>query len=264
MLSPRCYLSLRWYLWVAPNLLLLPCWYGFLRRRLYRTFPLFLAFVAAQLALFAIGLFLVLTLANSPSYMAMYRRVLLADVGITGLVGLGVMYELADHLIAFRLSLRSVVQRLLRWAVGLLILAAAACSALIPQGSMELVGKIFQVVDFSSRLLELGLLLALVLFARILRISWRSMPAGIALGFAMSAASEVAAAPLYSALGLGYYQCLDLVRMVGFHMGVLIWLVYIFLPNKPPSFIGGRPNRTDLEAWDQELQKMVRGQTCRD
>ena len=259
MLSPRSYLWLRWYLWVAPNLLLLPCLYGLLGRRLYRTFPLFVAFVAAQPALLAAALFITLTLANSPSHMLIYRRVPVADVGITGLLGLGVMYELADNSIASRFSLGPLVERLLRWAVGLLLLAAAACSALIPQGSMELVGRIFQVVDFSSRLLELGLLLALVLFARILRISWRSMPAGIALGFAMSAASEVAAAPLYSALGLGYYQCLDLVRMVGFHMGVLIWLVYIFLPNKPPSFTGGRPNRTDLEAWDQELQKMVRG-----
>lgn len=258
MLSPRSYLWLRWYLWVAPSLLLLPCLYGLLRRRLYRTFPLFVAFVAAQPASLAAALFITLTLANSPSHMLMYRRVLVADVGISGLLGLGVMYELADNLIASRFSLRPVVQRLLRWAVGLLLLAATACSALIPQGSMELVGRIFQEVDFSSHLLELGLLLTLILFARVLKVSWLSLPAGIALGFAVSAAPEVAAAPLYSALGLSYYQRLDLVRMVGFHIGVLIWLIYIFLPGKPPSFTGHRPDRTELEAWDQELQKIVR------
>jgi|SRR5579864_246294 len=258
MLFPRWYLFLRWSLWVAPNLLLVPCLYGLSRRRTYRTFPLFFASVAAQLALFAAALFIVLTLANSPSHMLMYRRVVIADVGISGLLGLGVMYELADQLIASRSSLRSVMQHLLRWTVALLLLVAATCSALIPQGSIEQIGKVFQVLDFSSNLVKLGLLLTLVIFSRTLPISWRSLSAGIALGFAVWAAVEIAAAPLYSALGLSYYQRLDLVRALGFHICVLIWLIYIFLPSKPPSFRGHRPDQTDLEGWDQELQKMVR------
>jgi hypothetical protein len=62
----------------------------------------------------------------------MYRRVVIADVGISGLLGLAVMYELADQLTASRSSLRSVMQHLLRWTVALLLLVAATCSALIP------------------------------------------------------------------------------------------------------------------------------------
>jgi hypothetical protein len=258
MISPRWYLFLRWYLWVAPNLLLVPCLFGLLRRRIYRPFPLFVAFVAAQLALFVTALFIVLTIANSPSYMLMYRRVVIADVGTSGLLGLGVMYELADKLIATRTSLKPVMQHLMRWTVAFLILIAALSTALIPQSGIEQIMKVFQVLDFSSNLVKLGLLLVLVGFSRVLRVSWRSLPAGIALGFAVSAAAEMAAAPLFSALGLSYYQRLDLIRTVGFHICVLIWLIYIFLPGKPPTFTGHRPDRTDVEAWDHELQKMVR------
>jgi hypothetical protein len=251
-------LFVRWYLWLAPNVLLLPCLYGLLRRGNHQTFPLFVAYIAAQLAVFAAALPVALALVGSPSYMLVSRRVLIADVGVSGLLGLGVMYELADKLIATRASLKPVMQHLMRWTVAFLILIAAFSTALIPQSGIEQIMKVFQVLDFSSNLVKLGLLLVLVGFSRVLRVSWRSLPAGIALGFAVSAAAEMAAAPLFSELGRSYYQRLDLIRMVAFHACVLIWLVYIFLPGNPPSFSGHRPDRTDLEAWDQELQKMVR------
>jgi hypothetical protein len=247
-------LFVRWYLWVAPNVLLLPCLYGLLRRGRYQTFPLFVSYVAAQLVLLAIAL---LTLVDPSSHMLAYRRVLIADTGASGLLGLGVMYELAQELVASRSSLSSVIQPLLRWSVALLILVAAACSALLPASGIERILKVFQVLDFSSNLLKLGLLTTLVLFARMLRISWRSLPAGIALGFAVSAATEMASAPLLSELGQSYYQRIDLVRMAGDHICVLIWLIYIFLPEKP-SFTGQGLEKKDIEFWDKELQKMVR------
>lgn len=251
-------LFFRWYLWVAPNVLLLPCLYGLLRRRMHQSFPLFVAYAAAQLLLFAVGLCIALLLAGSSSYVSIFRRVLIADTGISGLLALGVMYELADELIASRSSLRSVMQRLLRWTVALLLLAAAACSALMPQRSIEQIMKLFQVLDFTSNLLKLGLLVTTILFARMLHLSWRSLPAGFALGFAVSAATELAVAPLFSELGRSYYQRIDLVRTVGFNICVLIWLVYIFVPKPPPSSTGRGLEKTDLENWNQELQKIVR------
>lgn len=251
-------LFLRWYLWVAPNVLLLPCLYGLLRRRNYQTFPFFVAYIAAQLALFAAALPVALAVVGSPSYMLVYRRVLIADVGVSGLLGLGVMYELADRLIASRTSLRPVMQHLMQWTVAFLVLIAAFSTALISQSGIEQIMKIFQVLDFSSNLVRLGLLLVVVVFSRVLRVSWRSLPAGIALGFAVLAATEMAVAPLFSELGRNYYQRLDLVRMVAFHACVLTWLVYIFLPANSLYFIGHRPDQADLKAWNQELLKIVR------
>lgn len=248
---------LRWYLWIAPNVLLLPCLYGLVRRGEYRTFPLFVGYLAAQLALFAVAVTIALVPVGTSSYLLIYRRILIADSGASALLGLGAMYELAQELVANRSSLKSVLQSVLRWTVALLLLAAAACSALLPQSSIERMVRIFAVLDFSSNLVKLGLLTMLALFARMLHVSWRSLPAGIALGFAVSAATEITASPLVSVLGRSYYQGIDLFRMIGTHVCVLLWLVYIFLPNVLPSFTGRGLQKTDLQNWGKELQKMV-------
>jgi hypothetical protein len=105
---------------------------------------------------------------------------------------------------------------------------------------------------------ELGLLISLLFFSRALQISWQSLPAGIALGLGISASAELSGAALLSVLGRAGYIPVDFIRMGAFHLCVVIWLVYIFLPSRSPSFTGHRPDRTDLEAWDQYLQKMVR------
>jgi hypothetical protein len=94
------------------------------------------------------------------------------------------------------------------------------------------------------------------LFARVLHVSWRSLPSGIALGFAISASNELAADVSLSAFGRGYYVNVDLARMVAFHMCVLVWFFYISGPERI-AFTGKRLTRTDLELWNEELQRMV-------
>jgi hypothetical protein len=178
--------------------------------------------------------------------------------GASAIIELGVIYELTDELIVSRSSLRRVLRLLMRWAMAALVMVTAACLAIFRQDGIERAMKAFQVPEFSSSILLVGLLLALLVFARALHISWRSLPAGIALGFAISASAELAAAPLFSELGPTYYGRIDILRLAGFHVCVLTWLIYIFLPSKPPSFTGHGPDRTKLEAWDRELQKMVR------
>lgn len=248
-------LLLRWYLWIVPNLLLVLCLCGLFRKRWYRRVPWFIGYTIAQFTLFVSSLLVGLA---SPSFLILYRWVMDALTGVTAIIELGVIYELADDLMVSRSSLSRVLRPLIRWTVAMLALFAAVCLAIFHQGSIDKAMQAFQVLDFWSSVLQVGLLLTLLLFARALRISWRSLPAGIALGFAISASAELAAAPLFSELGPSYYARIDVLRLIGFHVAVLIWLVYIFLPDKPPTFSGRPPNRADLAAWDQELQNMIR------
>jgi uncharacterized BrkB/YihY/UPF0761 family membrane protein len=148
------------------------------------------------------------------------------------------------------------MQRLFRWTVAALLLVAAACSALMPQNTLDRMTKIFQTMDFSSNLVKLGLLLFLVVFAGMLRLPWQSLPAGIAVGFAVSAASEIAAAPLMSALGKSYYQRIDVLRMGATLVCVLIWLVYLFLPNET-VVKETQIDKRKLELWGQDVKRMV-------
>lgn len=252
-------LFLRWYLWVVPHFLLGVCLIGLFRRPRHRPLPLFICLLTVQVVGFLCLLVATLLTSRFSGAESWYDRINITDVAASQLFTLGVIYELADELALSRLHLRRVVRSLMRWTLAVLLLAAAGTSALLQSGGLPSSWKIFQTMNFSGSLIEIGLVLALLLFTRALQISWRSLPAGVVLGFGVYGSVELAAAALPPVFRHGKSLVfLDVARMAAFHVCVLIWLVYIFLPEKPPSFAGHRPDRTDLEAWDQELQKMVR------
>jgi hypothetical protein len=92
--------------------------------------------------------------------------------------------------------------------------------------------------------------------ARALHISWRNLPAGIALPLGISASAELSAAALRSVLGRAGYIPMDFIRMEAFHVFVVIWLVYIFCQSDRLDS-GAGLRRSDLELWDQEVQRMA-------
>jgi hypothetical protein len=113
------------------------------------------------------------------------------------------------------------------------------------------------VVNFSSNLIEAGMVLALFIFARALRIPWHSWVAGVALGFGVSASINLASAALRAEWGVRAFIAVDLTQMASFHVCVVIWLVYLFLADRTPPFPDGELKISDLELWDQELQRMI-------
>jgi hypothetical protein len=122
--------------------------------------------------------------------------------------------------------------------------------------TVERVMNIFSVLDFSTGVLQVGLLLVLFLFSRILRVSWRSLPVGIAVGLGILGCVQISTAPLFS-IFTHRYAVIDVVRMAAFHVCVLVWLGYLIFPGSEPKFKGKPPQETELESWNQELQRMV-------
>jgi hypothetical protein len=145
----------------------------------------------------------------------------------------------------------------MRWSAGLLLLLTAIAASRLGV-TVERVTNVFQGLDFSSSVLQVGLLAALFLFSRLLRVSWGTFPVGIAVGLGVAGSVELAAAPLFSALGSHRYAAIDAVRLAGFHVCVLVWLGYLIFPERRPRFPGGPLQASDLESWGQELQRMVR------
>jgi len=184
--------------------------------------------------------------------------VLVSGVAISTCLALGVIYELAADLLFSRLSLTGILRPLLRWsAVVLLLLAAVACATL-PGVGVQRVANIFQSVDFASSLLKTGLMLCLFLFSGALRISWRSPSAGVALGFGIAASLELATAALRAYFGKSSFIAVDVAQMVAYHIGVVVWLVYVWLPERAPKFAGSGLPKSEIEFWNHELQRMVR------
>ncbi len=249
-------LFLRYYLWIAPHVLLVLFLVRSLRRGLHRRLPIFFSFVVFEFLQF-LGLFAV-SRVIAPSSTEVYRVVLVSGVAISTCLALGVIYELADDLLFSRLSLTGILRPLLRWsAVVLLLLAAVACATL-PGVGVQRVANIFQSVDFASSLLKTGLMLCLFLFSGALRISWRSPSAGVALGFGIAASLELATAALRAYFGKSSFIAVDVAQMVAYHIGVVVWLVYVWLPERAPKFAGSGLPKSEIEFWNHELQRMVR------
>jgi hypothetical protein len=251
---------LRLYLEFVPNLLLAACLATLLWRGLQRRFPLLVAYLIFQVTEF-VTLSIVDLFIGHYASLTNYRWTLVGFETSIAVLQIGALYELADELTRSRSSIAGSVRRVFRWSLASLLLFAVGSSALFHQPALGRVMSAFQTLDFCASLVGVGLLTVLLLFSRVLRISWRALPAGIALGFGVLGSVELAAAALvamFGAQGRSAYIKIDVLRMAGAHACALIWLIYIFLPERVTSYSGARPQKADLDVWNEELERIAR------
>jgi hypothetical protein len=250
----------RYYFWIAPHLLLAILLVRLVRLRVQKQLPLFLAYVVFQLVQFltAFVISLFIFYIHSPLTTAVYRLVLLFGNGISTLLVIGVMYELANELVLSRSRLAPVLRPVFGGTLGALVLVAAISSGAMSDVSVHRVVNIFQVLDFSSSLVQVGMLLVLFVLNRVLQISWRSWTAGVALGLGISACIDLASAAWRAGFGSASFIAVDISEMAAFHVCVVVWLVYLFLPERARTFSGTGLEKNDLELWNEQVEKMVR------
>ncbi len=249
---------LRYSLWIAPNLLFFACAILLVRRRLQRQYPIFLTYLVLQLLYFSFAISADELASRSLASRDTYLTIAVVGLGVSTVLELGVLYELSSKILLSSPKLANISRPLLRWTAAVLLLITAILGALITRPAAERWIETFQSLNFSANFIKIGLLIVAVLLTRVLAITWRSLPAGIALGFAISASAEVAASALMPQLGKRGYVTLDLVRMTALNVCVLVWLIYIVLPQKAPASSQSESQISDLERQLRELQRMVR------
>lgn len=74
--------------------------------------------------------------------------------------------------------------------------------------------------------MKAGVLLTLFILTHTLRISWRNWVIGIALGLGVEACFDLAGSALRDYFGNSSLITVDVVETIGFHICVVIWLVY--------------------------------------
>ena len=247
-------LFLRYYLWIAPNLLLALFLLLLVRQRLHLQLPSLLLYVTIQLGGFLISVVFKLM---SPFPIHAYQWVCLIFVnGLLALAELWVVYQLWDKLVFSRSSLARPGRLLLSCSLAALFLAAAGLSAMLSSISIYSVANIYEILDFSSSLVLTGLLVVLSLFSGVLRLSLRNWMVGIALGFGIIASVELSSSAWRAALGEKAFIPVDIAQGLAFHFCVVVWLIYLLLPERP-KFSGSGPRAEDLERWNQQLQHIA-------
>jgi hypothetical protein len=248
---------LLWYLWVGPHIFLGVSLAILLRRGLQKQFPFFFTYVAFELFYFLTLITTDVLILWDPGRLNLYRWILVWGLGIGSLLSFGVVYELVNQTIQSRSTLAQTLRPVLRWSAAVLLLLTAIASGKLSMAGVEHVMSVFQVLDFSSSVLQVGLLAALFLFRRLLQVSWRSFPVGIAVGFGIIGCVELSAAAFLPVFGTRGYAAIDAVRLAAFHVSVLVWLCYLIFPEREPKFTGKPVQKSELEFWDQESQRMV-------
>jgi hypothetical protein len=180
-------------------------------------------------------------------------------LGFSAVAEVAVLYELTGALIFSRLKKSSSIRTVLRWTLALLLMLGTAVAASLGSSSPERLIAMFQSINVIVYVIALGLLFGIVVLTKALSIPWRSLHAGIALGFGIAAAGELAGTGVLSAIGRSKsgYIAADIVRMSAFHVCALIWLIYVLLPERRPPDRAPALSVTDLENRAEELQRMV-------
>jgi len=254
MFPTHWYKALLLFLWITPHLLLGVLAVVLCKRRLYRQYPVFLAYVLFEIAefilLFALHSGLGLT---SGQYAYAYSATLMMSIALR----FGVIDEVAKDLFRESQFLKLTARRSLQGLTALLLAVGVLLAVYAPgNNSAKWFAGIF-VVNRGAAMIQSGLLFSLLLFARFLGVSWRNSAFGIALGLGILTSVDLA----YSALRAEFISevgtdILDLLVTGTYLVCVSIWVRYMLAPEPKPASLTV-VSRDEVETWNTELQRLL-------
>jgi hypothetical protein len=138
-----------------------------------------------------------------------------------------------------------------------LVLVCAGVSAFLSSARLERIERLFHFLQLSVSVMLVSLITILFLLTKFLRVSWRSYSVGIALGFGVFAAAELATAAMRANFSDAGNVVIDLLQMAAYHVCAVIWLVYVALFRSQSDLSGTGLPKAELQVWDQQLQRVV-------
>lgn len=233
-------------LWVASICLQTLLGIVLLVRKSWQRFPLFTSY--ALFNLFELtGSYIARN--NVPFYFRFYWTC----EGISILLGLAVVYEVFRTIFVQHPALRRLASALFAAAIVTLLTAGLVVIwARTPIGNKSMTSAILVIAE-GTRILEVGLLMFLFVFATAFGLHWRQATFGIALGLGIFTTVELLAVALQSAWGTG--AIFNVVRMAAFNVSLLVWIGYILLPER--AHVSELPETAQLEQWNQALLELI-------
>jgi hypothetical protein len=247
-----------YYLWVAPNLLLLILAALTWRRKLHTQYPVFLIFALVipveQLTLFAAD---ILPSVSATTWWHIFWVGLLAEAVIKfALIG-----EIFSAVFGLYPSVGKLGKLLISGAGMVLVLGATLVAAHTPKDNTHWIVSGAHILEQTIFFIECGLILFLFLFAAYFKLHWSRSAFGIGLGLGISACVPLATWALMANgnFAAQYRNLLDVINMATYHVCVLIWFYYLLITPRKDSRPGGSPPPPEhhLEVWNKELERLL-------
>jgi hypothetical protein len=251
------------YLWIAPALLQLILAALLIYKGWHKDFPWFFSH-----ALFVGTTDLVLYYFLRASWID-NNSYLIADstqIVCLAILRFGIIYEIYSNVSKRYPALESTGNSLFRIGTIVLVILGvgiALYAGPVPYGPGWSSG--FDIVRSTVNIVQCGLLLLLLWFARYLKLSWRNYSFGVAVGMGINSSVRLLEAAIRTQmfrylLPAETYQhivvWLNFVTMSVYHVCVLVWVGYLFLP-QPALQACERIRSSDLQSWDDELERLV-------
>lgn len=107
-------------------------------------------------------------------------------------------------------------------------------------------------------MVQSGMLLSLLLFSRLLGLSWSRPAFGITLGFGVLTSVDLAIYALRAQFPTDVVvPYLDLLRTGTYFLCILIWIGYSLAPEHEPASVTAIPH-DEVETWNTELRRLLR------
>lgn len=224
-----------------------------LAKRMWRRFPIFVTYSSS---IFLGGLVLFVTYLSHPSR-GVWFWAYWTNEAVGLLLGLGVVYEIFRHLIMPYPGLRRFASTLFLAAI-ILLFVFVGCVLASPQSNAKdfQVMRTLLVTSEAARMLEVGLLFCVFLFASVFGLHWRQYVFGVALGLGFFTVVELVRVAMRVHFGMQSSHFFDMVRMVSFNLGLLIWIGYILAPELATS-PSEMPKRAQLEQWNNAIMELI-------
>jgi hypothetical protein len=217
-------------------------------KRAWRTAPTFTAYAIFNLLQIVVGY----TLRNNvTAYFWIYWGCEAITVGL----GLAVVYEIFRKILLTHAALERLAWLMfLISAAALLVLGVAVIWMQLPFSQKSIPSAVFAVEE-AARILEVGTILFLFVFATAFGLHWRHTTFGITLGLGIFTAVELVALAVRGSLGASGLATLNLIRMLAFDLSLLVWTGYFLAPE--PATTGELPKREQLEQWNRAVMEFM-------
>ena len=250
----KSYNQIALYLWCAQPLLQSAVALVLWRRKLHKQFPVFFAYVLAQIGIFAITF----PLRSADNYEWFFYAYWIG-AAISAMLSFRVIHEIFLDVFLPYDTLKDLGTVLFKWTgVVMVLVSVVVAFSNSTKGEAGVTGAdvwgltitlAVTSLQRSVRLVQCGLILFLLLFARFLGVSKRQQSFGLASGFGLFASVELILLALHSG---GYLdvRMMALVNTTMYDLAIVIWLGYALAPNPVRD---GVTNHLQTQRWEQSL-----------
>ena len=230
-------------LWVAHPVLQTVIAIAMLRRGQHRAFKYFFAYIVTQILSFAVVF---------PTYWYNYSAAFYLSwfsTAISVAFGFKVIHEAFLDVFRPFHTLRDLGTVLFKWAGLVMLLVAGVVSVSTNSSDMPPWVQAILTAQRCVRIIQVGMVLLLLFFARYLGVSRRQHSFGIALGFGSFAVVELTLIASWAGEHLGN-NAMNLINMGAYNATLLVWLGYTLAKSPARGAVSTllRPQR-----WEQSL-----------